>query len=646
MLSETKAELDEFHSASKELEAELEAELARTEKAQQDLKVKVSKAESERDEWKVRRVPQCPACQPANILAQSKFMSLQTAHNTTTASLQRELDKVRQEYQQIKVQLRELEMGNDDLERNERAVSSSLADMEAKYSRVLEEKILLEQELLEKVNIEEGSQRLKDELRGMCCAFSSRFCPQPTTTDANEEIAMLRNKLADVQAIADKAVADLQHEQSIRMPPPPTPEGIKKAASPDLDLSDLSPAPTSPSPSQSTPRSSGLTRSTTTSFQRSGIYRESPVSGVRAAGFTRSVTTGSFSPGTFSPASSANTRLPPARQAPGRIVQTNSYASTSSTSTTSKNKGVQMVSEMRARVRNLEQKIHTRVPRLRMTGLARNSVSSTTSHAPSSSVSSASNASTAKTSWESQRPSPVSRKSSEALEGFDTPGKGDSSGWVLIMEDSPSPVKDKERRAQRRLSNPTAPTAFRSTSASSPSQSTGPASSYLGMSSNTIRRPPSRLSSGGNKSPGSRPISPTFIPQPALRRSIGPSAPNNPYASSSRTPLSSSSRGTETRTRSTTVPAPIPALDPTKMHDTGKALPRLPTTATNPSNTGSLRQSRSSSTANAVSSILSKSRIGRPSTGRKSGNDTNLDINDLRPRSEASSSSSNSFFGN
>lgn len=101
-----------------------------------------------------------------NCAPKSKFMSLQTTHNTTTTSLQRELDKMRKDYQQLKVQLRELEMGNDDLERNERAVSSSLADMEAKYSRVLEEKILLEQELLEKVSLEESTQRLKDELRG------------------------------------------------------------------------------------------------------------------------------------------------------------------------------------------------------------------------------------------------------------------------------------------------------------------------------------------------------------------------------------------------------------------------------------------------------------------------------------------------
>jgi hypothetical protein len=99
-------------------------------------------------------------------VCQSKFLNLQTTHNTTTTSLQRELDQLRQEYQQLKVQLRELELGNDDLERNERAVSSSLADMEAKYSRALEEKILLEHELLEKAKLEEENQRLKDELRG------------------------------------------------------------------------------------------------------------------------------------------------------------------------------------------------------------------------------------------------------------------------------------------------------------------------------------------------------------------------------------------------------------------------------------------------------------------------------------------------
>ena len=93
-------------------------------------------------------------------------MSLQTTYNTTTTSLQRELDQLRQSHQTLRIQLRELEMGNDDLERNERAVSSSLADVEAKYAKALEEKILLEHELLDKATIEEECQRLKDQVRG------------------------------------------------------------------------------------------------------------------------------------------------------------------------------------------------------------------------------------------------------------------------------------------------------------------------------------------------------------------------------------------------------------------------------------------------------------------------------------------------
>lgn len=53
MLQETRAELDDFQRSSKELEEELERELERTEKAMQDLRVKATRAEMERDDWKV-----------------------------------------------------------------------------------------------------------------------------------------------------------------------------------------------------------------------------------------------------------------------------------------------------------------------------------------------------------------------------------------------------------------------------------------------------------------------------------------------------------------------------------------------------------------------------------------------------------------
>jgi hypothetical protein len=43
---------------------------------------------------------------------------------------------------------------------------SSLLDLESKYNRAIEEKTLLEQEIVQKVEVEEEAQRLKDELRG------------------------------------------------------------------------------------------------------------------------------------------------------------------------------------------------------------------------------------------------------------------------------------------------------------------------------------------------------------------------------------------------------------------------------------------------------------------------------------------------
>jgi nuclear distribution protein NudE len=43
---------------------------------------------------------------------------------------------------------------------------SSLLDLESKYNRAIEEKTLLEQEVVQKAELDEDMQRLKDELRG------------------------------------------------------------------------------------------------------------------------------------------------------------------------------------------------------------------------------------------------------------------------------------------------------------------------------------------------------------------------------------------------------------------------------------------------------------------------------------------------
>jgi cell shape-determining protein MreC len=43
---------------------------------------------------------------------------------------------------------------------------SSLLDLESKYNRAIEEKTLLEQEVVQRQELEEENQRLKDDLRG------------------------------------------------------------------------------------------------------------------------------------------------------------------------------------------------------------------------------------------------------------------------------------------------------------------------------------------------------------------------------------------------------------------------------------------------------------------------------------------------
>ncbi|KAI9634142.1 uncharacterized protein MKK02DRAFT_38814 [Dioszegia hungarica] len=160
-LEETRAELDEFQASSKELEDELEKELAATEKQQAELKDRIKRLEGEKEEWK------------------AKHIGAQKMHSSTVSAMQREMDNLRSERDKTLVALRDLEMGNDELERNERVAVSSLLDLESKYNRAIEEKTLLEQEVVQKAEVEEEFQRMKDELR-----------------DANDQISILRDQLS------------------------------------------------------------------------------------------------------------------------------------------------------------------------------------------------------------------------------------------------------------------------------------------------------------------------------------------------------------------------------------------------------------------------------------------------------------------
>lgn len=201
-----------------------------------------------------------------------------------------------------------------------------------------------------------------------------------------------------------------------------------------------------------------------------------------------------------------------------------------------------------------------------------------------------------------------------------------SSGWVLIMDDTPSPAKDAGQDSWH-----PAPSAYRSKLPTSASSPTFPKS---GLPTHTSRRPRSRLSGASMSTtttvssiptPTSRPATPTFLPLPSslysngrtpgLKSSIGPGAFSS--GQSKRTSLSSNSCGSPPLSDNGIKPHDHPGSynvksDRCNVTHSPSFLPRL---YSNGSPRGS---SRIPSSASAVS-VLSQSKIGRPV--RKNGAD-------------------------
>ncbi|CAO3624875.1 unnamed protein product [Cunninghamella blakesleeana] len=158
-LQETRLALDEFQVSSRELEEELEKELQTTEKAYKELKSQCERSRRDADEWK------------------SKFTEAKHEQSITMMQMQREIDILRATEEMFRKKILELELDNDDLERTERAATSSLSDLEVKLNKAIERNVILENEIATKDNLTEQTQRLKDELN-----------------EVNQELSVLRNK--------------------------------------------------------------------------------------------------------------------------------------------------------------------------------------------------------------------------------------------------------------------------------------------------------------------------------------------------------------------------------------------------------------------------------------------------------------------
>ncbi|KAI9672594.1 MAG: NADH:ubiquinone oxidoreductase [Alyxoria varia] len=142
-------ELQEFQASSRDLEAELERDVEASEKRERGLKEKVESLSYEVDEWKTK-------------YKQSKL----EASNAQNA-LQKEITSLRDTNRSQHLRLRDIEVANDDFERQARHTTSSLEDLESKYNVTLERGVMLEEEIKtgeqERETLRIETQRLRDE---------------------------------------------------------------------------------------------------------------------------------------------------------------------------------------------------------------------------------------------------------------------------------------------------------------------------------------------------------------------------------------------------------------------------------------------------------------------------------------------------
>lgn len=148
-LDETQTEFQEFQESSRELEAEYETQIKQLEKKNKDSVNQISRLDDELDQ-------------------------LRTRYNTYTNDTQHKLNEYQKRISEVTSinerltsYIRELEQGNDDLERARRALAASLEDFEGQLNQQIERNVLLENEISEKEELECVVQRLKEEARDL-----------------------------------------------------------------------------------------------------------------------------------------------------------------------------------------------------------------------------------------------------------------------------------------------------------------------------------------------------------------------------------------------------------------------------------------------------------------------------------------------
>nr|POF07009.1 nuclear distribution protein nude [Quercus suber] len=218
-------DLADFQASSKELEEQLERDIESAERNERKLKEEVEKLKFEVEEWK------------------TKHRQAKTEANSAQTTLQKEITSMRETNRTLTMKLRDIEVMNDDFERQARNTESSLEDLESKYNVAIERSVLLDTEVKngeqERESLRVETQRLRDELGDL---------------KIESEITIEKLRLADktIERLRSRKPSPLAVE-TLRTRSPGSDASVVTSASPTASTppprSDtMSEAPTPPSP--------------------------------------------------------------------------------------------------------------------------------------------------------------------------------------------------------------------------------------------------------------------------------------------------------------------------------------------------------------------------------------------------------------
>jgi hypothetical protein len=166
---------------------------------------------------------------------QTKYKQAKIETNAAQNTLQKEITTLRDSNRTLHLKLRDIEVANDDFERQARNTTSSLEDLESKYNIGIERGVMLEEEIKvgeqEREALRIEAQRLRDEL-----------------SDLKIEAEITQNKLRHAEGLSD---------YNGKRKPTPLGPGL-----PQSPLSEESPATTTSSPTFATPPTKSTSSST------------------------------------------------------------------------------------------------------------------------------------------------------------------------------------------------------------------------------------------------------------------------------------------------------------------------------------------------------------------------------------------------